>query len=136
MAKTLFPEEMLSSGSSAMTLEAIAGKLVYFQEQIHLQHWQTNSIAEHQALGKLYEYIESFKDNVMEKLMGYIGKKPQVFKIDPLKEVESSVTVSELGKWAYSLYEWAGAQHYCDVENMAQELSGKAAKTKYLLSLS
>jgi len=134
--KNLFPEEMFkSSGDTAMTLESIAGKLTYFHEQLHLLHWQTASYAEHKALGDLYEYLQDFKDDVVEKLMGYMGKKPRAFKVPPISEADPKQIVSELGIWSYSLYEWAGEQKYCDVENMAQELSGKAAKTKYLLSL-
>lgn len=135
-SNSVFPEEMLSSGKTVMSLESIAGKLTYFHEQIHLLHWQTMSYAEHQALGDLYDYVHGFKDDVVEKLMGYMGKRPKAFKIDPIKEATCTQVVQELCDWSYQLYEWAGANHYCDVENMAQELSGKAAKTKYLLTLS
>ena len=69
MAKSLFPEEMMKSGE--LNLETIAGKLTYFHEQLHLTHWQTTSYAEHKALGKLYEYVQDFKDDVIEKLMVY-----------------------------------------------------------------
>lgn len=135
MAIKLFPEEMKAS-ASGMTLEAVASKLTYFHEQLHLLHWQTNSYAAHQALGGLYEYVHSFKDGVIEKLMGYTGKKPKAFKLEPLKETTPEATVKELENFAYSLYEWAGENRYCDVENLAQELSGEAAKTLYLLTLS
>ena len=65
-----------------------------------------------------------------------LGKKPKAFKIEPIKDTASMAVVQELCDYAYELYEWAVAQHYSEVENMAQELSGKAAKTKYLLTLS
>ena len=132
--KSLFSEEMMSSGS--FTLESIAGKLTYFHEQLHLLHWQTTSYAEHQALGDLYDYVHSFKDDVIEKLMGYMNKRPKAFKIDSLKETNAKEVVRELGKYAYSLYLWAGENDYCDIENLSQELSGKCAKTAYLLTLS
>lgn len=135
MAKSLFPETMLQS--NAMTLETIVSKLTYFHEQLHLIHWQTSSYAEHKAVGELYEYVQDFKDDVMEKLMGYMNKKPKAYKAEPIADGASSNTVvAELMSWSYQLYEWAGENDYCDVENMAQELSGKASKTKYLLTLS
>ena len=118
------------------TPDSVASKLTYFQEQIHLLHWNTSSYAEHQALGGLYEYIQDFKDDVMEKLMGYMNTKVKPYKIEALTIADPIVIVDMLDKWAYELYLWAETQHYCDVENMAQELSGKAAKTKYLLTLS
>jgi hypothetical protein len=134
--KSLFPQQMLNSSSEGLTLESVASKLTYFHEQLHLIHWQTTSYAEHKALGDLYDYVHDFKDDVIEKLMGYMNKRPSPYKIDPLSTVTASSVVSELESFAYKLYEWAGANHYCDVENMAQELSGQAAKTKYLLTLS
>jgi len=136
MAKSVFPEQMMESSSGAMTLESIAGKLDYFHLQLHLIHWQTHSIAEHEAVGSLYDYVHGFKDDVIEKLMGYTGKRPKAYKIEPLKEATSPEVVKDLSKFAYQLYLWAGENDYCDVENMAQELSGKANKTLYLLTLS
>lgn len=133
-AYSIFPEDMKSSGS--MTLESIAGTLTYFHEELHLLHWQTTSYAQHQALGGLYDYVHGFKDGVIEKLMGYMGKRPKAFKIESLKEATPMMVVNELMKFAYDLYLWAGENKYCDVENLAQELSGEAAKTKYLLTLS
>lgn len=135
MAKSLFPETMLQS--NAMTLETIASKLTYFHEQLHLIHWQTSSYAEHKAVGELYEYVQDFKDDVIEKLMGYMGKKPKAYKAEAITDgVSSNAVVVDLINWSYQLYEWASENKYCDVENMAQELSGKASKTKYLLTLS
>jgi len=44
--------------------------------------------------------------------------------------------VQEIKSFAHELMTWAEQNQYCDVENMAQDLSGKAAKTLYLLTLS
>lgn len=134
MAKSLFPQEMLSSGE--MSLESIAAKLTYFHEQLHLLHWQTKSYAEHQALGGLYDYVHDFKDGVIEKLMGYTGKRVGVFKIDPLGAASADAVVSELVSFAASLRKYAESNSYNDISNLADSLSGEAAKTKYLLTLS
>ena len=137
--KSFFPDDMMSktSASTEMTLEGIAGKLTYFHEQLHLLHWQTSSYAEHQALGGLYDYVHDFKDDVVEKLMGYMGRRVKAFKIEPLSDSASAdAIVSQVQSFAYELEMFAEANKYCDVENMAQDLSGKAAKTKYLLTLS
>lgn len=128
---------MMENSSSELTLESVASKLTYFHEQLHLIHWQTTSYAEHQALGSLYDSVHDFKDDVIEKLMGYMGKRPKAFKIQPLADMTSSTSVvQELKSFAHELMEWAERNQYCDVENMAQDLSGKAAKTLYLLTLS
>jgi hypothetical protein len=134
MAKSLFPQEMLSSGE--MSLESIASKLTYFHEQLHLLHWQTTSYAEHQALGGLYDYVHDFKDGVIEKLMGYTGKRPSAYKIDPLGAASATAVVSELMSFSSSLKSYAESNGYHDISNLADALSGEAAKTKYLLTLS
>jgi hypothetical protein len=134
MAKSLFPQEMLSSGD--MSLESIASKLTYFHEQLHLLHWQTTSYAEHQALGGLYDYVHDFKDGVIEKLMGYTGKRPSAYKIDPLGAAGATSVVSELISFSSSLRSYAESNGYQDISNLADSLSGEAAKTKYLLTLS
>ncbi len=128
---------MLKSGSGEMTLENIAGKLTYFHEQLHLLHWTTTSYAEHQALGGLYDYVHDFKDGVIEKLMGYMGKRPKAPKMEPLSDTASAtIVVSELMSFASSLKSFAEGSGYHDIANLADALSGEAAKTKYLLTLS
>ena len=135
MAKSLFPEEMIKS-SSEMSLETIAARLTYFHEQLHLLHWQTQSYAEHQALGALYDYVHDFKDGVIEKLMGYTNRRPGVYKMEPLTQTTSNVVVSELLSFASSLKSFAENNGYHDIANLADALSGEAAKTRYLLTLS
>lgn len=134
MAKSLFPDEMMKSGE--LNLETIAGKLTYFHEQLHLLHWQTKSYAEHQALGGLYDYVHDFKDGIIEKLMGYTGKRPTPYKIEPLTNCTGNECVSNLLSFASSLKSYGEANSYHDIANLADALSGEAAKTKYLLTLS
>jgi len=134
MAKSLFPEEMMKSGE--LNLETIAGKLTYFHEQLHLLHWQTKSYAEHKALGKLYEYVQDFKDGVIEKIMGYTGKRPGVYKIEALSTVDANSVVTALMDFSSNLKSYAESNSYHDIANLADALSGEAAKTKYLLTLS
>ena len=122
--------------SGELNLETIAGKLTYFHEQLHLTHWQTTSYAEHKALGKLYEYVQEFKDGVIEKLMGYTGKRPAPYKIEPLINCTGNECVSNILSFASSLKSYGEANSYHDIANLADALSGEAAKTKYLLTLS
>ena len=122
--------------SGELNLETIAGKLTYFHEQLHLTHWQTTSYAEHKSLGKLYEYVQEFKDDVIEKLMGYTGKRPTPYKIEPLINCTGNECVSNILSFASSLKSYAESNSYHDIANLADALSGEAAKTKYLLTLS
>ena len=137
MDLSIFPDSMKPSkvATEGLTLEPIASMLTYFQEQIHLLHWQTNSYAEHKTLGSLYEYIQDFKDDLIEKLMGHTGKKPAVYKLEPLSTSTSNVVVDELISFAKLLKEYGEMNCYQDVCNLSDSLSGETAKTKYLLTL-
>jgi len=133
--KSLFPEDMIKS--SEFSIESVAGKLLYFQEQIHLLHWITSNEAEHLALGGMYEYIQDFRDDVTEKLMGYTNRKIRGFKMDSISEgVVSSTIISDLIIFAHELKNWARMNDYDDVENLSQSLSGEAAKVRYKLTQS
>ena len=134
--KSLFPEDMMKSSGAEMTLESVAAKLTYFHEQLHLLHWQTQSYAEHQALGSLYDYVHDFKDGVVEKLMGYMGKRPSIYKIDPLTNCTAMSCVESLCNFASELKMYGERNSFHDICNLADSLSGEAAKTKYLLTLS
>jgi DNA-binding ferritin-like protein len=136
--KSLFPEEMISksNGQGVMSLESIASKLTYFHEQLHLLHWQTTSYAEHQALGGLYDYVHDFKDGLIEKLMGYTGRRPTSMKVEPIMTTSANAVVDELMSYASSLKSYAEINSYHDISNLADALSGEAAKVRYLLTLS
>jgi hypothetical protein len=134
--KSLFPDDMMKSSSEGLTLESIAAKLTYFHEQLHLTHWQTKSYAEHQATGALYDYVHDFKDGLIEKIMGYTGKRPGPYKIEPLINCTGMQCASDLLSFASELKAYGEKNSYHDVCNLADSLSGEAAKTKYLLTLS
>jgi DNA-binding ferritin-like protein len=137
--KSLFPEEMMELKGSGLTLETIAGKLSYFYEELHLLHFQTTSFAEHEALGKIYDKVGDFQDEIVEKIMGYTGKRVRAYKIDALKDYSAGMpnqVVKELVKFAKDLQEFGEANNMPDIENVAQSLSGEAAQTLYRLTLS
>lgn len=120
-----------------LSIEAVAVKLTYFHEQLHLLHWNTNSYAEHMALGGLYDYVHDFKDGVIEKLMGYTGKRVSGLKFEPVSPTASATSVvMELMNFASQLKQYGESNNYHDICNLADSLSGEAAKTKYLLTLS
>ena len=138
--KSLFPDDLMESkGSGSLTLETIAGKLSFFYEQLHLLHFQTTSFAEHEALGKIYDKVGDFQDEIVEKIMGYSGKRIKAYKIDVLKDYSGGMpntVVRELVTFAKQLEEFGEANNMPDIENIAQSLSGEASQTLYRLTLS
>jgi len=120
-----------------MTTEEIAGKLAFFHEQIHMIHWETRSFAEHKATGGFYEFLQDFKDEVIEKIMGYTGKRIQSLKIEAISpKADSMKVVDDVLKFSNDLEAYGDKNKFGDICNMAQALSGEAAKMKYLLTLS
>jgi len=83
--KSLFPQDMLNSSSmgNSLNLDSIAAKLTHFVDQLHLLHWQTTSYAEHQALGGLYDKVFDYKDDIVEKIMGYTNTRPKATGASP-----------------------------------------------------
>ena len=119
-----------------MTTEEIASKLTFFQEQIHLMHWQTGSFAEHKVLGKLYEFIQDFRDEVVEKMMGYTGKRIKSLKIEPIDTKSGPMNaVEDILKFSKDLQAFGDSSKFGDISNLAQSLSGTAAQTIYRLTL-
>jgi hypothetical protein len=134
--KSFFPADMLKQ-EAELNMEGIAEKLTYFHTQLHLIHWQTMNYAEHMAVGSLYDYVHDFLDGVIEKLMGYTGRRIKSFKLSPITDnCSASSVTSELISFAHELRVWAENNKYDDVANLADSLSGECSKTRYLLTLS
>lgn len=134
---SIFPEQMMEG--SSLTLDSIKAKLNFFELQLHELHWQTKSFAEHEAIGDLYEFIFKVKDEIVEKIMGYSGTRTKAMPIDPIKNYTPDYTrqvVKSLCDFAYQLEEFGEKNNMCDIENIAQSLSGEGAKTLYRLTLS
>ena len=137
MALSLFPNEMMNKGNGGgLSVESIASKIITMELQLQLVHWQTSSYAEHKALGGLYEYLQGFRDGLTEKLMGYTGKKPSSLSVGSITPMSAMSICMEICTFASSLKSYAESNNYMDIGNMADELSGEASKTKYLLTLS
>lgn len=138
--KSLFPEEMMKAiETPSLSLDSIKAKLNYFELQIHELHWQTNSYAEHSALGDLYNIVFNNKDEIVEKIMGYTGVKTKAMKIEEIKNYApgiSDLIVCELILFCKKLEEFGASNNMPDIENIAQSLSGESAKIKYRLTLS
>lgn len=123
---------------SDLAPQDVKDHLAYFVEAAKTLHLETKSFAEHKALNKLYEQLAGFQDDILETLMGYTGERIGATVVVDLPEYskdEPAKLTKEIMDFAYVLYEWAGKKKYCDIENMAQSLSGSAARCAYLLTL-
>jgi hypothetical protein len=99
---------------------------------VKLSHYKTRSFAAHEALGRTYDSLNDLIDNITEKLIGYSGIDPTTFVIGTVM----ALSPKELGKYilkaSKKLEDYAEVKEYCDIENLAQELSGVGAQLTYL----
>ena len=124
---------------TSLSLDTIKAKLSYFELQIHELHWQTRSLAEHLALGDAYDLVFDLKDEIVEKIMGYTGTRTKATAMEAIKNYTPGLpdtVISDLMTFAKQLEEFGEANNMPDIENIAQGLSGSAAKIKYRLTLS
>lgn len=127
------------NGKSTLTPESIQSKLFYLSDAAHKLHLDTKSYAQHKALGKLYEGLIGFRDEISEKMMGYMdGKRIGSIKVGALPDFSEKAAMDlakEVRDFGMELKDYAEEKHFCDVENVAQSLSGLGASTVYLLTL-
>ncbi len=139
-AKIRYGGEREEKKEGKLTPELIRDRLFYFRDAAHEYHQQTKGGWEHDALGQLYKGVEDFQDDIPEKIMGYMGGK-RLGKLNRIQvqEYSSSADSMKLAKdliaFSHELMVWAEDHEFCDIENLAQGLSGLGAKTVYRLTL-
>ena len=116
-----------------------------FLNNIQVFHWQTQSYAEHQALGEYYESLTDLNDKFVESWQGnqntrlkfsegpyslqnYFSKEETKNLINDFKNQVTQISgyVSELNE----------SNSFDDIENILEEISEVNSRTLYLLSLS
>lgn len=68
--------------------------------------------------------------------MGYTNTRPGLIKMLPMTNTTEDSVINELLSFASELKAYGEKNSFHDVCNLADALSGEAAKTKYLFSLS
>lgn len=97
-----------------------------------VSHYKTKSLAAHEAFGRTYDSLNSLIDSITEKLVGYSGVDVDALVIGTVNPVEPATLASIIMTTGEKLEAWANSKDYCDIENLAQELSGVGAQLKYL----
>lgn len=112
-------------------------KLLYIQNQLRIYHWQTESYAEHKALGKAYEGLDPLIDSLVESWMG-----ATTFKIKGACTVTLSDykinSPKELMDFAYTFMSGELDNYVSgrtELENIRDEMLAIVQTTRYLLKL-
>ncbi len=113
-------------------------KIVEFQNQVRILHWQTNSFARHKAYDTIYEKLGELLDEFIEV---YQGKYPK------LEIKDSTITLKNLD--SIELNEYIGQfiavlqnevpekleENDTDLLNIRDEILGTVHKLKYFCTL-
>lgn len=123
---------------NTITMNIVTNFLSY-RNQLQILHWQTQSYAEHMALGSLYETFDGLVDAFVESFMGKYGRvvSENLFTIvlfnysdlAPLK------FLAQVEKYLTEDVPVMLNQKDTDLLNIRDEMLGAVNKTKYLLTL-
>jgi hypothetical protein len=122
-------ELKLDSSYSVQTAYTFLHRLLL---QLKLSHYKTRQYPAHEALGTVYGLVEGMIDDITEKLIGYSGSDPGDLPVGTIKAMGVAELADSIMRDAHKLMTFAESKEYCDIENLAQELSGAGAKLKYL----
>lgn len=112
----------------------IVGMFFQVVDDLHYHHLNTRSYAEHKALEHAYEEMVDYKDEVAEKLIGYLGRLSKI-RILPLPNCELDDLPEDIMEAASALRELATKNKYNDLVNLSDEITGVGSKLRYLLTL-
>ena len=118
----------------------IVSKLLTFQNQIKILHWQTTSHSEHKALDGLYESLEANIDDFVETFMGKYGRIVSQTNFSLTLENYKNLSPMDFMNImiAYLIDElptMLDAKKDSDLLNIRDEMLGSVNQTKYLLTL-
>ena len=113
--------------------------LVQFQQQLRIFHWQTESYAQHKALGKAYEALDDLIDSFVETFMGKYGRLKSTdgdytLTLTNLEGKDIAKTVDEFITYLET-YETELDEKDTDLFNIRDEIKGGCNTLKYLLTL-
>lgn len=118
----------------------IVTKLLTYQNQIKILHWQTGSYSEHKSLDNLYSGLSEHIDTFMETFMGKYGRVIAQTNFNLTLQNYSSLAPMDLMNQmaAYLINElptMLDAKRDTDLLNIRDEMLSNVNQTKYLLTL-
>jgi hypothetical protein len=119
-----------------MKFEQLVRYTLEYGNQLRYYHWQTNSYAQHEALGKFYDSITGILDGLVETWSGRLGN----IKVDQgsvelvdYTDVEAVIESAEALREAYE--EFSKTVSYQDIQDQIDDMITSINQTIYLLRL-
>lgn len=118
----------------------IVSKLLTYQNQVKILHWQTTSYSEHKSLDGLYSDLSGHIDEFIETFMGKYGRIIAQTNFNLTLENYKNMPPQNLlvEMEAYLINElptMLDAKKDTDLLNIRDEILGSVNQTKYLLTL-
>jgi hypothetical protein len=118
----------------------IITKLLTYQNQVKILHWQTTSYSEHKTLNKLYESFSENIDTFVETFMGKYGRimseSAFSFKLENYKNMSPMGLMLEMEMYFINeLPIMLNTKTDTDLLNIRDEMLASVNQTKYLLTL-
>lgn len=112
--------------------------LLQILDQARILHWQTDSYAEHKALGKFYDTLNPLVDDFVETAMGIVGKddtsKTYRVVVRGYDDYDVTAYISNVAN-AFRKMKEDIPDNLTDLQNILDEMISLANKTRYLLTL-
>lgn len=126
--------ELSMTKSLGSTIDDHFVNLLFFQTQLKIMHWGTESYAEHNAYGITYESIDEGLDALVESYQGYNRRIDFGSSCDFI-----SFNKVQPNEWLNSMLDCLNELREeikeSDLQNMIDELISSVSKLKYLLTL-
>lgn len=121
-------------------MEKIILNLIKLQNQLRINHWQTNSFAQHEAFGKTYNVLGDLLDELVEVYQGKYGKitypSPASLELSNAEDLDITSVLSEVTDYLSVTFEEQIDQlKDTDCANIRDEILAALNKLKYLLTL-
>lgn len=134
-----FNNSMNEGAEAGNPYGTLAVKMLWLRDQSHILHWQTNSFAEHQAFSEFYDTYLELVDNVMELIMGKMGRftlgKGTIELQDYSKECMMHCLDEGYTIFTQEVKTVVPEEGNEEIHNMIEEITAAIDKLKYLLTL-
>lgn len=118
-------------------MNSLVDKLIEYEQQFRILHWQTKSYARHKAYGEFYSDMGDLIDEFVEAHMGKYGrvKTDGSIQVSNMSDLQIKDYLDEIEQFLISLSESYDERRDSDLLNIRDEMLGKINKLKYLLTL-
>jgi len=121
-------------------MEKIILNLVKLQNQLRINHWQTESFAQHKAFGKAYDGLGDLIDSLVEVHQGKYGKimysSPVGIELSNINDLDIDSVLVEVTDYLSSEFDKEiNPQKDTDCQNIRDSILEELNRLKYLLTL-